>query len=184
MKRFAKMVGVSCVAALALAAMTTAGAWAATFTYSATGTLTGSQTSSHVFLGAICKKAHTNGTVVSLTFSSQHYTVSYAECTAFGFPAMVSDATYELYANGSVDIENTITISVPFAGCSIKAAAQKGLKSVSYTNKSGKLEVHDAVGGIVYTTIGGLCGSSGSNGTLTGSSLIERVGGGTISWDA
>jgi hypothetical protein len=186
MKRFIKMLAVTSVAALALTAMAAAGASAATFTASATGSLTAIDTTDHQFTtgtGTVtCKKAHTTGTIVSTAAASQHVTVAYSECTAYGFPATVSNATYELYAGGTVDVENTITVTVPFLGCKLTVEAQKGLKSASYTNKSGKLEQHSAVTGIVSKGEGS-CGG-GSNGAYHGSSLVERVGGGTLTWDA
>ena len=64
-------------------------------------------------------------------------------------------------------------------------APQAGLETISYTNKSGEIEPSMALTGITWTATG-LCGesfeASGTNGTLTGSSLIGRIGGGTISW--
>jgi len=182
MKRFAKMLGVTCAAAFALVAMTAVSASAATFTASATGTLTGTQTSNQVFTtgggGTVtCKKAHTHGTIVSTSAASQHVTVTYSECTAFGFNATVSPATYELYASGTVDVENTITISV--LGCTTTVKPQKGLHAVSYHNKAGKLEQTSAVKNITSTASGFPC-SGGTTGTYTGSNLVERVGGGTL----
>jgi len=193
MKRLAKMFMVTCVAALALAAVAT-GASAATFTASATGTLTGDQTTNQVFTvseggssAVTCKKAHTSGTIVSTAAATQEVTVSYSECTfaIFGFgnsAATVSSATYELHANGESDVLNTITISVPSLGCKTTVKPQTGLKSVSFTNKSGKLEQSSAIKGIVSTGEGFCPG--GTTGTYTGSNLVERVGGGTLSFDA
>jgi len=185
MKRFAKTLGAACLAASALAATMAAGALGAAFTYSATGPLTGTATGNQVFTpgggGSVtCKKAHTSGTIISFGGVSQHFTVSYSECTAFGFPATVSNATYELYATGTVDVENTITISV--FGCTTTVKPQKGLKAVSYTNKAGKIEQHSNVSGIVSTASGFPC-TGGVNGTFTGSNLVERVGGGTLTYD-
>jgi hypothetical protein len=189
MKRFAKILGVTCVAALTLAAMTAAGASAATFTASATGGLTGTQTSNQVFTfgsgGVTCKKAHMTGTIVSIATTSQHVTVNYSECSSnfFGFSATVSAGTYLLTASGEIHILNTITFSVPSLGCSTTVSPQS-LKSVSYTNTAGgKVEMHGAVAGIKSTATGGLC-SSGTAGTFTGSNILERINGGTFSWHA
>lgn len=186
MKRFAKMLGVTCIAALALAAMTASAASAASFTASATGTLKGTSTGNQVFTtgggGSVtCTHAHTTGTITSTQAASQHVTVTYTNCTAFGFlGATVSPATYELYANGEVDVENTITISV--AGCTTTVKPQKGLKSVTYTSAGGKITQHSAVKNIVSTASGFPC-SGGTTGTYTGSNIVERVGGGTLSHD-
>jgi len=183
MKRYAKRSGVTCLAALALAAITAAGASAALFTASATGTLTGTQANSQVFTtgggGTVtCHKAHTTGTITSTASASQHVTVQYSECIAYKFlNATVSPATYELYANGEIDVENTITISV--AGCTITIKPQKGLHSVIYGNYGGKLDQLSNVTGIVSTASGFPC-SGGANGTYYGLSLLERVGGGSL----
>jgi uncharacterized low-complexity protein len=187
MKRFIKMLAVTSVATLALTAMAAAGASAATFTASRTGTLSGVATTTHAFTtgtGTVsCKKAHTTGTIVSTAAASQHVTVAYSECTAYGFPATVSNATYELYAGGTVDVENTITVTVPFLGCKLTVEAQKGLKSASYTNKETTIEQHTAVTGIVSKGEGS-CGG-GTNGAYHGSSRIgHQTVGETISWDA
>jgi len=184
MKRYAKMLGVTCAAAFALVAMTAAGASAARFTASETGTLTGISTTNHVFTtgggGSItCKKTHTSGMIVSREAASQHLTVKYSECTASSLPATVSPATLEVYANGTMDIENTITIG--YFGCTTTIKPQKGLKTINYTNSAGKLILHFAVGGIVSTASAHLC-SGGTTGTTSGSFVLERVGGGTLTW--
>jgi hypothetical protein len=186
MKRFIKMLAVTCVAALVLAAIAAAGASAATFTASSTGSLTGTSTGNWVLKSGnwtvVCTHLHTHGTIVSTAAASQDVDETYSKCTLSGFPASVSVAEYEQYAGGGVDIENTITISVPFLGCSATVKSQTGLASATYTNKSGKLEQHRAISGIVSSGSGSCAGSS--NGTLTSSVLFERVSGGTLSWDA
>lgn len=186
MKRFAKILAVACVAALALA-VSAAGASASTFTASATGELKGTQTSNQVFtpgsFGSVtCKKAATTGKIESVASETQVVTVSYSECTGFGFPATVTAAEYKLHANGESDVLNTITITVSSLGCKNVVGPQTGLKSVSYANKSGKIEQSSEVKGITSSGSGTCAG--GSAGTYTGSSLVERVGGGEISWDA
>ncbi|HEX6153454.1 MAG TPA: hypothetical protein VFZ19_08035 [Solirubrobacterales bacterium] len=187
MKQFTMTFGGIVGVAVALAAITATGASAATFTSSATGTITGTQTAAHIFSPngsskVECKKAHLHGTIVSTSGASQHVTVTYSECTAYGFAATVSAGTFELYADGTVDIENTITVSVPAAFCKTTIFPQSGLKSASYTNASGKLEMHFALTGIVSKGEGFCPG--GSNGTTAGTFLVERVGGGSLGWDA
>jgi hypothetical protein len=191
MKRFIKMLAVTSVAALALTAMAAAGASAATFTASKTGSLTATNTTSHVFTtgtGTVsCKKAHTTGTIISTAATQQHVTVKYSECTAYGFPATVSDGTYELYASGAVDIENTITVSVPFLGCKLTVSPQKGLQKAEYTHKAeglpvGKILMHSKVTGIVSTGEGSCTG--GNNGAYHGTSLVEHATAGeTVGYD-
>jgi hypothetical protein len=197
MKRIGKMFMVTCVAMLAFAAVATAGASAHTpaqFTASATGELTGTQTTNQVFTVSefslekvTCKKAHTHGTIVSVAATSQEVTVTYSECTAdfaglTGLATTVTPATYDLFANGEVTVKNTITISVPSLGCKTTVGPQVGLKSVSYTSASGKITESSAVKGI-KSTGEGLC-PGGTTGTYTGSNIVERVGGGTLAYDA
>ena len=195
MKRIAKMFAVTCVAALALAVVSAAGAQAAPkFTASATGELTGTQTSNQVFTtssggseNVTCKKAMTSGNVTSTEATSQVVAVEYSECTAntsFGaISATVSKAEYELFASGGTKVLNTITIHIGgIANCNITVGPQTPTGSVSYTNSSGKISESSAVTGITSTS-SGLC-PHGTTGTYTGSNLVERVGGGTLTWDS
>jgi len=194
MKRVAKLLAGTCGAALALAAASAAGAQAAPkFTTSSTGELTGTQTSSQVLTisagaseNVTCKKAMMSGESESTEYTAQKFAVEYSECTAntaFGaIGATVSKAEYELAASGVTKVLNTITFHVGgIANCNITVGPQTPTGSVSYTNRSGKLEVTSALTGIVSTSTG-LC-PHGSTGTYTGSDLVERVGGGTIAWD-
>jgi hypothetical protein len=187
MKRFAKTLGVTC-AALALSAITAAGA-SAHFTASATGLLTGVATSVQVFKpsasgsqSVTCNKAHTTGTITFTAASSLHVTVAYSECTAHTaigtFAANVSSATYNLTTNGEIHILNTITINIPALGCKTSVGPQT-VSGVSYHNKTGRIEKTNSITGIASTS-DGLC-PSGTTGTFTGSGLIERISGGTLS---
>ena len=191
MKRLAKMFAVTCVAALALA-VSAAGASAATFTASATGEVTGTQTTNQVFTvssnnAVTCKKAHVYGKIEKTADTQQHVTVTYSECTftIFGWgtsPATVSNATIQFTANSEVHLKNSVTISVPSLGCKTIVEPQS-LKGVEFTNVSGntKVEIHFKVTGLVSKGEGFCPGSS--TGTYSGSVLVERVGGGTVSWD-
>jgi len=189
MKRSIKMLAVTCVAALALTALMAAGAAAAAFTWSEVGTLTGANTTDQVFTvdstnKVTCKKSHTTGTIISKEPTELHVTVKYTECTAsfFGFPAgaAVSVATYKYTANGQVHIENTISIKVVSLGCETVVKPQTR-ESATYTNNSGKLQIANGLTGIVSSSPNGC--PSGNAGTYSGSSLVELVGGGSISWD-
>ena len=182
-----KRLGVLAVLAFALSATVAASASAAAFTYSATGSLSGKALETQVFTTAAgqlkCNVAETSGTISSTDFSQQHYTVNYKNCTAFGFASVhVSPATYQFTANGTLHVKNTITINVTFGGCHQTVGPQT-VGSLNYANNGGKLKVTFNLSGITYTTTGGLCGASGSNGTFTGANEIERVGGGSISHD-
>lgn len=190
MKRLAKMFMVTCVAALALAAVA-AGASAATFTASETGELVGTATTNQVFSvssgnSVTCKKATTTGKIESVKTAEQEVTVAYAECSAsfFGFPAGaadVSNATYKFTANGEIHLLNTVTINATSLGCTTTVGPQTLSKAI-YTNEGGKLKItSDVTGGIKSESANGC--PSGTNGSYTGSNLAERKGGGTISWD-
>jgi hypothetical protein len=163
-----------------------AGASAQQFHASKTGTLTGKATNTQVFntgSGAVeCTKAFSSGTVTAVLALTQLVTVQYTGCTAFGFiNTEITPAQYIFNAdNGEVKIENTITITPAGAGCKVTVGPQS-LKTVKFKNSGSKLIEESAVKGIVSTSTGGLCGSSGSSGTYTGNNEIELIGG-TISW--
>jgi hypothetical protein len=193
MKRFSKIVAVTCVAALALAVVSAAGAQAAArFTASAAGkTIKGVQNGDQTFTASssapavICHKAATEGTTTGTEATSQEVTVHYTEChvATIGSPsATVSKATYDLAASGSVTITEPIEIAVSALGCHTTVEAQT-VGSASYDNLSGgKIEQTSAVTGIHSTSSGGLC-PSGTTGTYSGNNIVELPGG-TISWDA
>jgi ABC-type transport system substrate-binding protein len=180
--------GIVLAAVFAFSAVSVANASASTFKSSSTGTLKGAQTSNQVFntgFGTVsCTTATSSGTVTSTVTAEQEVGVKYSGCTAFGFiGAEISEAKYLFNANGTVKVLNTITIKVPGAGCSVTVSPQGPLSSITYTNKSGKIEESTKVSGIKSKGSGGLCGGENSNGTYTGSNLIELVGG-TTEWVA
>jgi hypothetical protein len=182
------------VAVLALSAIGAANASAASFTASATGSLSGANTEDNVFTTnggqVICKNAATSGTIAKTTDTQQHVTVKYSTCTAFGFANVdISDATY-LFTAGTgknVHVQNTITITPTFFGSSIctVTVGPQTVGTVDYSNASAStVKVTPTVTGITYTSTGGACGDSGANGTYTGASVVGRVGGGTVQYDA
>jgi len=187
--RSMKKFGVLAVVAFALSAIGAANASAVpTFTASATGSLTGKATNTQVFKtsgGEVkCNTAATSGTITSTASPEQHVTVNYSGCTAFGFPVHITPATYLFTANGEVHIKNTITleVTVPFLpDCHVTVGPQTR-KSVGYVPNGNNLIVSANVTGIVYTTTGGACGSSGNAGTYTGNNEVSRVGGGSVGW--
>ena len=173
--------------AFALSAIGVASAAAASFTYSATGVLSGKALNTQTFTTSTtqlkCTTAETSGTITSTNFSEQHFTVNYKGCTFSGFVGVdVSPATYVLTASGKAHLKSAITINVTGAGCHQTIGAQE-FGSVSYVNNGSKLQVVFNGSGIAYTTTGGFCGAAGK-GSLAGTIEIERVGGGTVAWDA
>ncbi len=186
-RRDLKIWGLALIAVFAFSAVAVANASAATFTTSGTGEIKGSQTGQQVLTtgagNVTCTQAAASGPVTPLESNDLELTVKYSGCTAFGFAsATVSSVTLLLHANGAVDILNTVTIGVSAAGCSVSIAPQNGLKSVTYGNTSGKLDVWFSVEGIKSKGSGGLCGGESTTGSLMGHLLIEKVGG-TIEWD-
>lgn len=186
--RTLKQFSVLAAAVFALSGIGAANALGAQFTASETGEAKGHAVSSQVFTtnGGTVKCTTAEKTIkISISISFEwSATANYGGCTAFGLVgAEVSPATFLLTANGEVHVKSTITVKVPLAGCSVTVEPQT-LKGVSYDNESGTLKETDSIKGITYTSSGGLCGSSGSNGTYTGNNQLERVGGGSISWDA
>ena len=187
MRRF-KRLSLLAVLVFTISAIGTASASAAVFTHSGAGTLSGKATAQQVWTingGQMkCLKAETTGVITEPSpLTQQHFTVQYKECTAFGFvTAHVSPATLLFTANGTVHLQNSMTISVTFAGCHLTIGPQS-LKSLGYATNGSKLNVTPNVTGITYTTTGGICGSFGGNGTFTGTSEIERVGGGSFTFD-
>ncbi|HKO37478.1 MAG TPA: hypothetical protein VJU14_03830 [Solirubrobacterales bacterium] len=174
-------------AVFALSAIGAANASAATFTASATGTLSGKATTLPILTlngGQIkCTTTSTTGTIASIPWTEQKYTITYSGCTAFGFANVhTSPHEFNTKANGEVQYLKTITISVTAIACHITIHPQT-VNKVEYTNNSPRTIVHHKTTGIAYTSTGGLCGASGSNGTYTGTTEIERVGGGSVSHD-
>jgi hypothetical protein len=191
MQNFKKF-GVLVIAVFALSAIGAASASAATFTASATGSLSGKATATQEFginAGTVrCGTALSSGTIVSTASPEQHVSVTYSSCTAFaGFiPVHNIEATYVFTADGKVHIKNqiTITVTAPFGTCHVTVPGGQTVSSVTYANLAGgKMSVTPNITGITYSTTGGTCGSGGTNGTYKGANEVERVGGGSISWD-
>jgi hypothetical protein len=182
---------VSLLAVLALSSVAVASASAHEFIASKTGTLKGHALNTQEFTtngGVVkCTEAATTGKVTETKATSQVVKVTYGKCTAFGFvETTISPAEYLLDASGAVKILNTILIDVkvPIIGtCSVTVGPQEiaSTSSVSYANKSGKIEEKSNVEGITYTSSGGSCGSSGTNGKYVGNNEVELEGG-TVEW--
>jgi hypothetical protein len=182
-------------ALLAVTALIAIGAATASaeFTYTAPGSITGTQEGTHTFKAGstvTCKKVDATGAIEKVFGSSQEVTVHYSECTVDGFNnfAHVSDATYTFTSTGEVDVHllNTVTITPTVFGssaCTITVTPQT-LNTVDYTNVAGGgVTVNPTITGISYHSTGGLCGPSGSVGTYSGSSIVNGTAGQTLSVD-
>jgi hypothetical protein len=182
MGRLVKALGATGMAIFALCAVAVAGASAASFQANETGTLSGHALTPQVFrvtAGEIrCTTAATSGSQEALVTETENVVVSYGGCTAFGgIPATVSSAEYALHASGLVDVLNTVTISVPSFACTVTVSPQAGRAAVGYGNSGGRLIVTSGIGGIVYSSSGGICGPGGINGSFNGADEIELNGG-------
>jgi hypothetical protein len=181
-----KLLCATAVAITAFGLVGVASASAHEFIASKKGTAKATGTSTQVFTtpsGAVeCTKLTGTGKVKPKA-TTQTETINYSGCTAFGLEATVSAAKYVFSANGTVKVDNTITVTIPGASCSIKVGktGNSALKTITYTNKSGKIEVDANVTGVTYTTTGGLCGSGGKTATYKGTALDELPGG-TLEW--
>jgi hypothetical protein len=130
-----------------------------------------------------CKKFEiTKGSAKTVTeAASQKAGVKYTECTILGHATTVSEAKYNLFANGKVKVENTITITPAGLGCHLTVKAQE-VSGVTYKNKGKNVELTAKVPKVKYESSGGLCGASGEA-EYTGKSEVEQPGQ-TIEWEA
>jgi len=195
MIRRMKVVGLAAVAVLALTAVSAASASAHTFTAASSPTwLKGEQSTKNVFTvngGTVkCTGAtFTSGKEVGTSLSSVTVHPSYSGCTAFGQEAEVNTGTitnginYVISAEGTVNIVKVgtgtgIVVKAKTAGCTVTVAPQTGLSSVTFTNEGSPsaVLVTAAVEKITYTSSGGICGESGTNGKYSGSVLTKGFG--------
>jgi hypothetical protein len=193
-----KLLGLTIVALLALSALAAASASAHEFIASKKGTATDVGTNTQVFkdepkaVAVECKKTESTEKITSTKTKTQKASVKYTECTAFGFPATISEAKYLFNAEGSVKVENTITVEVPGAGCKVVVGktGNSKLKTITYENKEsgsghGKVAVKASVSKITSEVKGGggLCGKEGKlkEGSYTGAALVTLPEG-EVSW--
>src|SRR5271154_1751826 len=120
-----KLLGPTIAAVLALSGAGAASAAAHEFESSKKGTATDVGTNTQVFkdepsaAAVECKKLTSTEVIKKTKTKTQKASVKYSECTAFGFPATISEAKYDFNAEGSVKVENTITVEVPSAKCKV-----------------------------------------------------------------
>jgi uncharacterized iron-regulated membrane protein len=185
-----RLIGLALVAAFAFTAVATAGAHE--FKASKTGTLTGAGVGNqtfHVNAGnVVCEKLALSGSVTALASKTQKVTGTYSTCEAFGSKVTITAAEYVFNAEGSVEVANTVTITNATGKCSVKVtpAGNSALKTVKYSNSSGKITTSTAVQKINYEPNGSTntCGTTKlaqTNGTYTGEATTELTGG-TIEW--
>jgi hypothetical protein len=125
-----------------------------------------------------CTKLTATGEVMAEISKVTKETFNYSGCLAFGFEAIVSEVKFEFNAEGTVKLENTVTIEVPSAGChvTLASAGNEKLSSISYANKgTTELEVSATAKSIHYEASGGTCGakSKETNGEYNGKSAVK-----------
>jgi hypothetical protein len=202
-----KKCGVLVVVVVALSALGAGNASAAEFTASATGSLTGENLEPRVFTvngGTIsCSKALLTGEIKLTSATEQYVTLHYSECKAFGLVGVhVSTAEFLATADGTLHMLDpfvvTVTKTLFTAECTITFPEQTletfdFVSTYTHTEKTETkptttlnhgIKSTPTVTGMEYTSSGGVCGSSGTNGTLAGAMEILRVGGGWLAFDA
>ena len=175
------------VGVLALLALAAGSASAHEFVASKAGTTKDKQLNVQKFKtsGGLfeCKKESSEG---SVTAGSQKVTiekVKYTECTAFGFAVVVSEAEFEFNAEGTVTFKKLVKMELPLAECEVTlpTIGNANLKTVTYKNNAGKVEIKSLYKNMTYGATGGSCGEPGANGEYSGNSEVELVGG-TLEW--
>jgi hypothetical protein len=180
-------------AVLALSAIAAANASAAEFTFSATGALTGKALANQVFTtngGTItCTKVAISGTIEKTANTDLDVEQSFSGCTAFGFATVDITLQWPVKITGffkKVHFRSPFKITPTLFGVSVCTVTfgEQEVGTVDLSNATAStVKVDPTVTGIKYTSSGGICGSSGENGTYTGAIEISRVGGGSIQYD-
>jgi hypothetical protein len=128
--------------------------------------------------GAIeCNKASASLEFIALEFVVLDVPkLAYSECNGLGGAVHVSTADLEFDANGSMQLEKTLTIEPENAGCEFVFERATG-EAISYSiTKSGLLVLHLEISNLPYKSTGGACGASGKA-TYTGVLEAEDTGG-------
>jgi hypothetical protein len=176
--------GLAILAVLALGVVAVASASAHEFiSKPVKGKIEGVQKGNHVFnlnAGKItCTKLTATGEVMAEISKVTKENIKYSGCLAFGFDAKVSEVKFEFNAEGTVRLENTVTIEVPSAGChvTLAPAGNEKLSTITYANKGTKeLEVTAAAKNIHYEASGGPCGAEEAketDGEYSGKSVVK-----------
>jgi hypothetical protein len=187
-----KIFGLALVAMAALGVASASSALAALlFHSSATGTLLAKLVgAAHKFktsAGTVeCTSANGEGAITEKLAEVQLVLVTYANCTVtepIKSGATVSPADYLFNANGTVKLDNTVTIKPSPEICKITVGPQS-LTGITYANIAGppmEIEVKANVSAIHYSISGGagFCGAEGAHtdGTYSGTEKAKEDGG-------
>jgi hypothetical protein len=180
---------VALVATFALSSVAASAAFAESeFEFTGSGAFKHVSNTTQVFKlgGAEAVECPTDSVIGSLTSGSQHklkmeFAYSGCELNFMGVPlftATVSNAAYTFNAAQFVNLENTVTISVPGV-CKITLSPQSNLAPITYENTPAKdLTFNMKLEKIKSVASGGPCGTGeGTAGTYSGKTAIELVGG-------
>jgi hypothetical protein len=188
-----KNFGVLVAAAAALGAIGAANASGAQFTAEpGAGSIAGKAILTQVITisgGKIeCSVASASGAIPTTAATQLHVTVHYTGCTAFGFATVdMANGTYVLTASGSMHIKEALTVTPTLFGSSICTVTftPQTVSTTDFGNSgASNMLMTPTITGLDYHSTGGACGPAGTNGTYTGASEYNRVGGGTLRFDA
>lgn len=180
MKRKFKTLGLVMAAVFAMSAVSVSAASAAEFhAETAPVTLSGSQSSTHVFTTAAgtvtCKVATFSGSSSVKTTKEITMTPKYENCTAFGFISVPIDVKgdYLFTANGDIHVNGEFLITTP--GCTTTVSKQTIKGGNSFSNGAGDVNVETNASGIAYNE----CGTERTGATYTGKTTVT---GSSVIW--
>jgi hypothetical protein len=182
---------------VAMLAVNVSGAMAAhTFLATTLGTVKGKNLNTQVFKSTAvnfeCKSVKSTGQLVAMSAKTQIVHTTYSRCSTAGMAVAVTEAEFQLNAEGSVSLLNNVVVTINTGGCSLKlaAASNSSLKTVKYAATGKHLRVATELIGISYQSSGpegteSLCGKGSvkaSNGSYLGEVEYELENGGTLAW--
>jgi hypothetical protein len=188
MQRIVK-VGVALAASLSIVAVNAVpvSATGHEFIANKLGKTKGKQTDAAVFktgAGTLeCNTVSSTGEITELKSAIHKETLTYTNCSAFGYPSVkITAVHFEYSANESARLESAVTITPEGAGCHITIPAQT-VEGLTYENKPSKEITASAnVSGIRSKGSGLACGTEENfEGTYTGGMTAELEGG-SIEW--
>jgi len=111
-------------------------------------------------------------------------TIEYSGCTAFGLAATLSPGRYELNAEGSASLLNTVTAKALACLVTFPSAKNKNLGTVKYVQTGKEIELVQALSGITSSGVGAACSfAEESKGLFTDVSLLSLASGaGSVEW--
>jgi hypothetical protein len=111
-------------------------------------------------------------------------TIEYSGCSAFGLAATLSPGRYELNAEGSASLLNTVTAKALSCLVTFPSTKNKNLSTVKYVQTGKEVELVQGLTKITASGVGAAClFAEESNGLFTDVSLISLANGmGSVEW--